>query len=274
MKRAKSENGGGENERQPYLSGAYIRSFVKQLSSSRSMREKESSEERERSPMMEQDPAPAKPHKKQVRRRLQTRKPYQEKLLNMAEARREIVTALKLHRASMKEATQNQQHQIPSPPDFQTEQKSRRNPRIYASNAEVDNFSETNAFYSPNFYSWPIPSAPPPPPPPLPVFQDSLDFVLPTQALGLNLNLQDFISAPSSSIYSSSTSSSPPPAAEIRSCGDERFEFLNCGGEDEREEELVSSPFDEVMEFPPWLNANESCFHHVQDYFHGPVLPW
>lgn len=234
------------------------------------MREKESSEEREASPM-EQDPAaaPAKPHKKQVRRRLQTRKPYQEKLLNMAEARREIVTALKLHRAAMKQATQ---HQIPSPPDFQTDQKSRRNPRIYASNADVD-FSDNNAVvYSPNFYSWPaLPSAPPPPPPP-PVFQESLDFVLPTQALGLNLNLQDFITAPSSSIYSSS---SPPPAAEIRAGGDERFEFLNCvQGEDEREEELVSSPFDEVMEFPPWLNANESCFHHLQDCFHGPVLPW
>ncbi|KAG6508275.1 hypothetical protein ZIOFF_033649 [Zingiber officinale] len=60
--------------------------------------------------------------KKQLRRRLHTSKPYQERLLNMAEARREIVTALKLHRATMKHATelqkfqqQQQQHQNPSP---------------------------------------------------------------------------------------------------------------------------------------------------------------
>lgn len=58
--------------------------------------------------------------KKQVRRRLHTSKPYQERLLNMAEARREIVTALKLHRATKKHATelqkfQQQQHHNPSP---------------------------------------------------------------------------------------------------------------------------------------------------------------
>lgn len=39
--------------------------------------------------------------KKQVRRRLHTSRPYQERLLDMAEARREIVMALKFHRASM-----------------------------------------------------------------------------------------------------------------------------------------------------------------------------
>ena len=50
-------------------------------------------------------------HKKQVRRRLHTSRPYQERLLNMAEARREIVTALKQHRASMRQAAK-----IPPPP--------------------------------------------------------------------------------------------------------------------------------------------------------------
>ncbi|KAH6792297.1 hypothetical protein C2S52_002774 [Perilla frutescens var. hirtella] len=278
MKRAKSENDGGdENLRQPYLSGAYIRSFVKQLTSSRSMREKTSTVEREE-PQQHEQP---QQHKKQVRRRLQTRKPYQEKLLNMAEARREIVSALKLHRATMKQANENHHHQqreIKSASDFTTEQKSRRNPRIYASNTDV-NFADNNAVYSPAcFYSWPaIPSAPPPPA----VFQENVDFALPSQALGLNLNLQDFITGPSS-IYSSSspsTSSSPPPPPPPPA---ERFGFLNClemiKGEDEREEEMVSSPFDEVMEFPAWLNANESCLQHVDefcahDFFQNPVLP-
>ncbi|XP_057810534.1 formin-like protein 20 [Salvia miltiorrhiza] len=257
MKRENDEN---NNLKQPYLSGAYIRTFVKQLASSTSMRDKQA------------DPPPPPPpteknipHKKQVRRRLQTRKPYQEKLLNMAEARREIVTALKLHRAAMKQ--QNQQIQ-PQP-----DQKSRRNPRIYASIADA-NFAQGNSPYY--FSSCPAPPPPPPPPP----FLENLDLALPSQALGLNLNLHDFITASSSSIYSSSspsTSSSPPPPAAAAAETGRGFEFLNCveiGGEDEREEEVVSSPFDEVMEFPAWLNANESCLQHV-DHFcaQDSVLP-
>jgi hypothetical protein len=46
--------------------------------------------------------------KKQVRRRLHTSRPYQERLLNMAEARREIVTALKIHRASSRQDKEQQ----------------------------------------------------------------------------------------------------------------------------------------------------------------------
>jgi hypothetical protein len=41
--------------------------------------------------------------KKQTRRRMHTSRPYQEGLLNMAEARREIVTALRIHRANMRQ---------------------------------------------------------------------------------------------------------------------------------------------------------------------------
>ncbi|XP_047178641.1 uncharacterized protein LOC124845566 [Vigna umbellata] len=44
---------------------------------------------------------------KQVRRRL-TNRPYQERLMNMAEARKEIATALKYHRATTKLATEHQ----------------------------------------------------------------------------------------------------------------------------------------------------------------------
>ncbi|GJN40874.1 hypothetical protein PR202_gn00288 [Eleusine coracana subsp. coracana] len=57
-------------------------------------------------------PPQQQPHKKQVRRRLHTSRPYQERLLNMAEARREIVTALKIHRASMRQAKEQQQQMM------------------------------------------------------------------------------------------------------------------------------------------------------------------
>ncbi|KAG6433220.1 hypothetical protein SASPL_104828 [Salvia splendens] len=186
----------------------------------------------------------ADPPKKQVRRRLQTRKPYQENLLNMAEARREIVAALKLHRASMK-----QQHR--HSPDCQ--------PR-------------SNTPYVSCSY--------PAPPAPLGDFE-SLDFALPRQALGLNLNLHDLITAPCSVYSSPLISSSPPPPPpppppqllERR----EGFEFLGIGGEEEREEEMASSPFDEVKEFPAWLIANESCLEvqhlHHPDFLQGSVLP-
>ncbi|MED6150318.1 hypothetical protein PIB30_071182 [Stylosanthes scabra] len=45
------------------------------------------------------------------RRRFPTTKPYQEKFLNLAEARKEISIALKLHRATMKEASQQRKLQ-------------------------------------------------------------------------------------------------------------------------------------------------------------------
>ncbi|XP_074569459.1 uncharacterized protein LOC141826105 [Curcuma longa] len=63
------------------------------------------------------------PPKKQVRRRLHASKPYQERLLNMAEARREIATALKLHRATMKHATEVQKFQ-----QQQQQQQQQQNP--------------------------------------------------------------------------------------------------------------------------------------------------
>ncbi|KAJ1291872.1 hypothetical protein BS78_02G349600 [Paspalum vaginatum] len=50
---------------------------------------------------LEQAPVVKPKMKKQGRRRTHTSRPYQERLLNMAEARREIITALKIHRATM-----------------------------------------------------------------------------------------------------------------------------------------------------------------------------
>ncbi|KAI3468331.1 hypothetical protein Pfo_024994 [Paulownia fortunei] len=259
---SKSKNGleveKSEKVKEPHLSGAYIRSLVKQLSSSRT-KDSLNSKEHENlegegissnqslcrntcdgfsDQKQEKSHQPPQQHKKQVRRRLHTSRPYQERLLNMAEARREIVTALKFHRAAMKQASEKQQQQqMESRPEIQpfessshqlsSEQeaklKSRRNPRIYASNSSVsNNFSTShldNFSYSPGFcspYSWSIsPIAP------TPLVQENLNFTLPSQTLGLNLNLQDFNyldsttfhrSTNPSSIYSSSspsTSSSP-----------------------------------------------------------------
>ncbi|XP_038897806.1 uncharacterized protein LOC120085720 [Benincasa hispida] len=90
-------------------------------------------------------PKPDGESKKQVRRRRHSRRRlYKEMPLDMAEARREIVTALKLHRASTKEAREQQQKQdqqinqsIPIFPQLgpcfegDGRRKSRRNTRTY-----------------------------------------------------------------------------------------------------------------------------------------------
>ncbi|XP_040377580.1 uncharacterized protein LOC102710773 [Oryza brachyantha] len=119
-------NANSSKQEEPHLSGAYIRSLVKQLSSSSSTaRSKDhttitmgaSAKPQPEDPLAATTPPPPQPqpqpqpHKKQVRRRLHTSRPYQERLLNMAEARREIVTALKIHRASMRQAKEQQQQQ-------------------------------------------------------------------------------------------------------------------------------------------------------------------
>lgn len=177
---------------------------------------------------------------------------------------------------------------------------------------------------------------------PPPLAPESLNFALPSQPLGLNLNLKDFsnldttafhCSINPSSIFScssGSTSSSPvsantdenpclgapPPSvvdygdsglhpamddkeiARIRSIGEQYqmewndtmnlvnsawwFKFLReseneC--ENREGEYFVNSPFDEVAEFPAWLNANETCLQQVNDSFSDdclldPALPW
>lgn len=175
-------------------------------------------------------------HRKQVRRRLHTSRPYQERLLNMAEARREIVTALKYHRAAMRQASEEQQQEsLPlqtshvSSFDQDGRFKSRKNPRIYPScttkiSNYIDDFSYSSSHPSPNSYpntshvtsifAHPSPKV------------ENPNFTLPNQALGLNLNLHHFnnLQAPlflnnsnnndntNSSLcsYSSPTSSSPP----------------------------------------------------------------
>ncbi|KAL2346629.1 hypothetical protein Fmac_000629 [Flemingia macrophylla] len=249
--------------------GAYIRSLVKQLTTSRTkdfMNRKDHDcvvncqnstkhgkvAEARRAQLSTQP----QQHKKQVRRRLHTSKPYQERFLNMAEARREIATALKFHRAAMKEASeqkqqqqkaQEQQQQRPSaslqPPQYPSfdqdgKFKSRRNPRIYPActtsfSSHMDEFSYSGLSQPPlvpNSYTWPAASPITSPP----FVAENPNFVLPNQTLGLNLNLQDFnyldaslhLSNSSLSSYSSTTSSSPQELPSVGTSQGEGFSSL------------------------------------------------
>ncbi|PNX86192.1 hypothetical protein L195_g042269, partial [Trifolium pratense] len=168
----------------------------------------------------------------------------------MAEARREIVTALKFHRASMKQASEKeqqqkhyQQHQQESllvvshssqqlshvsSFDFEKDLrfKSRRNPRIYPSC--TNNFSNEFSYSSfsnypislpiQNSHIWPISSSFSPT-----FLVENSNYTLPNQSLGLNLSLHDFNNLDATLLltnnnnnnsslcsYSSPTSSSPP----------------------------------------------------------------
>ncbi|KAI3933871.1 hypothetical protein MKX01_028197 [Papaver californicum] len=266
---------------EPHLSGAYIRNLVKQLTTSRkepsslpSMNNKQGQDvdhvdenEQNQGTISSQNPKnqpqqqPQQP-KKQVRRRLHTSRPYQERLLNMAEARREIVTALKFHRASMKQANEQQQQQslLQNPSSFEQEisnPKYRRNPRIYPSNTNNNNFTNylenssypssfscpTNCLMQPNmnhFLSSPCVE------PKLPII-DHLNLInLPNyQPLGLNLNFHDFNNLDTTSLYynnnnnnnsqfssmyssypSPSSSSSPPPTVASTSTTEETHSFV------------------------------------------------
>jgi hypothetical protein len=228
-----------ELEQDPSLSGAYIRSLVKQLTTTRKPKETMKTKHHEHIKVQPQH------HKKQVRRRLHTSRPYQEKLLNMAEARKEIVTALKFHRASMKQASEKEQQQkkqesllvvshssqqLSHVTSFDFEQdlrfKSRRNPRIYPSctNNFSNEFCYSSFFNSPlslpihNSHTWPISSSFSPT-----LLVENSHFTLPNQSLGLNLSLHDFNNLDATLLlnnnnnnnsslcsYSSPTSSSPP----------------------------------------------------------------
>lgn len=229
--------------------------------------------------------------KKQIRRRLHSSKPYQERLMNMAEARREIATALKFHRASMKQneaAAAAGNYYIQSPP---LEQQS-----------NFVHYHSTPTAPTDNSY-WSMSTPVPPPPPPL--NYENLNLVLPNQTLGLNLSFKDFNNLNiriyhtpkpvySSASASSSTTTSSSASKEVAVAN---FPRVTQGGlhndmDSEHHQEDVKAanseendgyhhPYEQVMEFPPWLiNSNEtSCFqysdHHFSDeYSPDPALPW
>lgn len=246
-------------EEEPHLSGAYIRNLVKQLTTSRtkdsmnprnpdftvagdtSQARKLTKRDRVLDAHQPKQPTQPQQHKKQIRRRLHTSRPYQERLLNMAEARREIVTALKFHRAAMKQASEQQQQQKqeaqqqPSVslqplqhPSFEQDVivKSWRNPGSYPScTTNFSNYMDAFSYSSlshplPSFSnSYSCPSASPIAPPLVP---ETPNIMLPNQALGLNLNVHDFTNlnatlylnniSTSSHSYSSPSPSSPSPS--------------------------------------------------------------
>jgi hypothetical protein len=226
----------GKRGEQPHLSGAYIRSLVKQLShSSRAKggdgstmsspnsenggnpndKTKKATHDR----ASEQHKAPT-PHKKQVRRRLHTTRPYQERLLNMAEARREIVTALKIHRAAMKQEKEKQQHeqqmqlqqqqlQVPTltPPSIPLFEHYQEYPLNYSNKSNYLHNTSNSSFSYPS-YSWP--GSQPTIAPITPILDNlNLDLPLPSRPLGLNLNFQGFTSI-NSSLSNSNQNNKPP----------------------------------------------------------------
>jgi hypothetical protein len=293
-----------------HLSGACIRSLVKQVASSRTKHPMNPKEPQNLTELSEgcvethqaQQPRQPQQHKKQVRRRLHASRPYKERLLNMAEARREIATALKYHREAMKQASQQQMQQTqlqeqPHPCFDQQEErmmKSWRNSRVYPSSTAnfsqyLDNLSHSS-FSNPPF-SWPAASA------------ETLNFTLPSQPLGLNLNFHDFdipslyssSSSPSSSSsfpnLSAATDQEIPSVAispqEVAAGGSE--ESLHAAMDDAEMAEIRSvgeqhqMEWNDIMnlEFPAWLNANDQSYlqqHYLndycsEDYFQDLALP-
>ncbi|XP_023740477.1 uncharacterized protein LOC111888554 [Lactuca sativa] len=288
-----------KEELQPRVSDVYIRSLVKHLTTNDGGGGGGGSPENEKhfSEINNNTQKPQKP-KKQVRRRLHTTRPYQERLLNMAEARREIVAALKFHRASMKQqeaaggAVTN--HHQP-PPVQEKKPKSRRILSLYPSTT-TDGGAATATTTAANLY-WPISATAPPLPP---AYHDNLNLFLPSQTLGLNLNFQNFENLDTRFYHtplSSSSTSSNPVAGKRKetpenssgglhhAMGDEEMEEIRSLGEKHQIEwndtiNLMTSArwcsflknmemeedegdefygFDQVMKFPPWLiNGNEN----------------
>ncbi|WOL11571.1 hypothetical protein Cni_G20335 [Canna indica] len=231
------------HQEEAHLSGAYIRTLVKQLSSSRSKDPTSPSpakmaiedgnlfhgthqpQQQEQQQLKLPSGSPKlRPPKKQVRRRLHTTRPYQERLFNMAEARREIVAALKLHRAAMKQANhqeeqQQQQRQIITPTSTLLELMDSKGSSLN----HLPNYTYANYFHGtpsspitfPSPFSWTCSSIAP-----FPIF-DHLNFPLPEHPLGLNLNLQSFQNI-DTSIYSSPQNQTlvelPSPPASSSSC--------------------------------------------------------
>ncbi|GER45133.1 hydroxyproline-rich glycoprotein [Striga asiatica] len=264
----------------PNLPGAYIRTLVKQLSSSKA-RNPPPPPNSGRISMARENPGPScqspednqSPDTKRARRRVQTRKLNPVGPIDLAKARREVVTALKIHRAREK-------GQSGPEPDTSKEAKleSGHNATDFngvggingAVNYSAANFPSYSGFYSP-YQPWPVSQLGPPW-----FFSGNDDFALPAQALGLNLNLQDFgdleirSGAGSSSVsYSASPPSisnacPDPPAAEVEEMMpiEDRLTDLENRGPDR---DFSSSPFDEaVVEFPAWLSAD--CDRCLPDY--------
>ncbi|KAI0495064.1 hypothetical protein KFK09_025211 [Dendrobium nobile] len=170
---------------EPYISSAHIRSLVRQLSSSKApviVGDHNLPENSVNCPTGDSIPRQAR---KQVRRRLNTGRPYQERRMNMAEARREIVTALKLHRAAMKKASEQQQKEKLCQPTSPPSQKPHFGLLMdtLKPNHIALNYPLQSSYMSP--FSCSSPSPPP-------ISDNLIKSPLLHQPLGLNLNFQSF----------------------------------------------------------------------------------
>ncbi|XP_076908060.1 uncharacterized protein LOC143564762 [Bidens hawaiensis] len=144
-------------KQEPHLSGAYIRNLVKHLTSIKTKDSFKVEHFSYHNNMQQESPPPPSPppppHKKQVRRRHHTIKPYQERFVNMAEARREIVTALKSHRASMKQPQTTNNH--PRPPQSSTTTTAASN----LENLNIFQDFKNSGFYHKPLSNYPMPTS-------------------------------------------------------------------------------------------------------------------
>ncbi|XP_078430747.1 protein AAL-toxin resistant 7-like [Wolffia australiana] len=166
-KEKKDEKPGHEEETN--LSGTYLRRVVKQDGASLTI---EAAGSRAKRGIRGEAGSPPR---KQTRRRVHISKPYQERIINMAEARKEIVTALKFHRASMKRATQlqeQQRHHLKyTPPSENHGQKNVQGESL---------FNSISSGYAPALC------------PPFSLCYNDVALLMPCRPLGLDLNLEGF----------------------------------------------------------------------------------
>ena len=174
--------------------------------------------------------------RKQVRRRL-TNRPPEERIMNMADARKEVVNALKYHRATMKVASEHHQQQLSFEPPFYSRFnpdgifKARRRPKMYLPPSTkishyLNDFSFSSSFppLPPPLILHPPPLSLPHPPPPPPTFYphtinspfslplpklEPPNFTLSSQTLGFNLNLPSFNSSEPTPLLNNNTFDPP-----------------------------------------------------------------
>lgn len=231
------------------------------------------------------------PHnKRQSRRRLHSTRPYQHRNLNMAEARKEIVTALKFHRASSNHH-HHHQHQ-PSCDQHGQILSPTINPTAYTSSSYANNnnnfsnpvhdFSFLSSSSSSLSQSNPL-DQPLVTPHGMPQSSLCLFSRLPNRTLGLNLNFQDFenlLNAPicSKSSYYPSLSA-PADAVDctvVSQAALKSMEHHHQVTTTTEDDDAACAVFDGPMEFPDWLSANERCSEHCSQEFllDPPTLPW
>ncbi|KAG0476433.1 hypothetical protein HPP92_013274 [Vanilla planifolia] len=228
-----------------------------------------------REPIMEsetQQRPPLRQFKKKARRRLYASKPYQERLLNMAEARKEIAAALRFHRIAMKHQ-QNQTSQEPPPPPQPV---------------------TTPIYYSRNICKHPFPCSSSPRPRPLtnhPLCPKSNMETVPTTSAETCLS-RAAESRRLDTVETPTLDSTLHPVmgdeemAEIRSIGErhdwewnDRVNLLTSAWWSRFLETMDGKgeafrALGEAMDNPTWLSGGSGMDHLMDDHLHGVSFPW